>query len=99
MQLGSPREGRWVSCCRVAACCWRFARCGGRALRVVVGQDLTGRVTEVYILYPHLGAPDHVPESFCDRQEEWEFQNKKGDMCLTTAWPTKVAEKGRVDHP
>lgn len=89
MQLGSPREGRWVSCCRVAACCRRFARCGGQALWVVVGQDLTGRVTEVYILYPHLGAPDHVPESFCDRQEEWEFQNKKGDMCLMTAWPTK----------
>ena len=99
MQLGSPREGRWVSCCRVAACCRRFARCGGQALWVVVGQDLTGRVTEVYILYPHLGAPDHVPESFCDRQEEWEFQNKKGDTCLMTAWPAKVAEKGRADPP
>lgn len=77
MQLGSPREGRWVSCCRVAACCRRFARCGGRAPRAVVGQDLTKWVTEVYIHHPHLGAPDHVPEGFCDRREGWEFQSMK----------------------
>lgn len=66
MQLGSPREGRRVSCCRVAACCRLSAGRGGRALRAVVGQDLTGRAMEVYILYPHLGAPDHVPDGFCD---------------------------------
>ena len=33
MQPGSPREGRRVSRCRVAACCLHSARCGGRALR------------------------------------------------------------------
>ena len=99
MQLGSPREGRRVSRCRVAACCRRLARCGGRAPRVVVGQYLTKWVTEVYIHYPHRGAPDHVPEGFCDRREEWEFQNMKRHVHLTTARPTKVREKGRVDHP
>ena len=64
MQLGSPREGRRVSRCRVPACGRHSARCGGRALRAVVGWDLTGRAMEVYILYPHLGAPDHAPDGF-----------------------------------
>lgn len=38
MKLESPREGRWVRRCKVAACCRCFVRRGDRALLAVVGQ-------------------------------------------------------------